>query len=107
MVISSLHIAEEVHMSDVQVTCVNKHPRDNPHDGITHLGGMVLGRRWRLTRQAVVDDISNKLNTYYTLVNGKRADVGIVHGTNGDYLRTYADNQWNDNLLNLPECPTN
>jgi len=37
-------------------------------------------------------------------VNGKRADIGIVEGQNGPYLRTYADGQWNDNLLALPEC---
>jgi hypothetical protein len=28
-----------------------------------------------------------------------------VDGPNGKYLRTYADGQWNDNLLSLPECP--
>jgi hypothetical protein len=27
-------------MADVQVKCINKQPRNNPHEGITHLGGM-------------------------------------------------------------------
>jgi hypothetical protein len=31
------------------------------------------------------------------------AMTGVVHGPNGDYVRTYADGQWNDNLLALME----
>jgi hypothetical protein len=34
-------------MADVQVTCINKQPRDDPHEGITHLGGAT----WKWTRQ--------------------------------------------------------
>ena len=62
-------------MADVQVTCINKQPRHNPH-----------------------------ANNFYTRVNGKRADVGVVHGPNGDYVRTHADDVWNDNFLTLTEC---
>lgn len=87
-------------MADVQVTCINKQPRNNPHEGITHLGAS----GWKWTRQQVIDSINNKTNTFYTRVNGRRADVGVVHGPNGDYVRTYADQEWNDNLLALPEC---
>jgi len=29
--------------------------------------------------------------------------VGVIHPTQGQpYLRTYADGQWNNNLVNLP-----
>jgi len=87
-------------MADVRVTCINKQPRQNTHEGITHLGGA----GWRWTRQQVINSIQAKTNTFYTLEAGKRADIGVVRGTNGDYLRTYADGQWNDNLLSLPEC---
>lgn len=88
-------------MADVRVTCINKIPRYNPHEGITHLGG----NGWKWTRQQVIDSIQNKSNTFYTLVNGNRGDIGVVNGPNGSYLRTYADGAWNDNLLSLPECP--
>ena len=88
-------------MADVQVTCINKQPRQNPHEGITHLGGA----GWHWTRQQVIDAIEARTNTFYTFVAGKRADVGVVDGPNGKYLRTHADRQWNDNLLALPECP--
>jgi hypothetical protein len=87
-------------MPDVQVTCINKQARNNPHEGITHLGGST----WRWTRQQVIDSIKAKTNTFYTLVQNKRADVGVVEGPNGEYLRTHADGKWNDNLLALPEC---
>lgn len=87
-------------MADVQVRCINKVPRDNPHEGITHLGGA----GWKWTRAQVIASIEGRTNTFYTLVNGKRADVGVVDGPNGKYVRTYADGYYNDNLLALMEC---
>lgn len=87
-------------MADVQVTCINKQPRNSTHEGITHLGG----NGWKWTRSEVIQSIRNKTNTFFTRVNGNRGDIGIVEGQNGPYLRTYADGQWNDNLLALPEC---
>ena len=88
-------------MSDIQVTCINKQPRNNPYEGITHLGGT----SWKKTRVDVIQLIENKSNTYYTMVKGKRAEVMVVDGSNGKYVRTFADGVWNDNLLALDECP--
>jgi hypothetical protein len=88
-------------MADVQVTCIKKQPRQNPHEGITHLGGP----GWQWTRQQVIDSINAGSNTFYTMALGKRANIAVVNGPNGPYLRTHADGQWNDNLLALPECP--
>ena len=87
-------------MSDVQVTCINKQPRDSTHEGITHLGGS----GWHWPRKQVIDSIEAKTNTFFTKVAGNRGDIGVVNGPNGKYLRTYADGKWNDNLLSLPEC---
>lgn len=88
-------------MADVQVTCINKLPRNDTHEGITHLGG----KEWKWTRAQVIQSIQDKSNTFYTLVNGKRADVRVIDGSNGKYVRTYADGIWTDNLLALAECP--
>jgi len=87
-------------MADVQVTCINKQPRENPHEGITHLGG----KGWHWTRQQVVDSINAGTNTFHTLVAGRRANVAVINGPNSPYLRTHADGVWNDNLLALSEC---
>lgn len=87
-------------MADVQVTCINKPNRESPHDAITHLGGA----GWRWTRQQVVDSIKNRTNTFFTLVGGKRANIGVVNGPHSEYVRTYADGVWTDNLLALNEC---
>jgi hypothetical protein len=60
---------------------------------------------WKWTRQQVIESIEAKTNTFFTLVGGNRADIGVVNGPNGKYVRTYADGKYNDNLLALPECP--
>jgi uncharacterized protein DUF3892 len=89
-------------VADVQVRCVSKQLRQDPHHGITHLGG----ETWRWTRQQVVTSIEAKTNTFYTLVGGTRTNVAVVDGPNGKYVRTHADGKWTDNLLALPECVT-
>lgn len=87
-------------MADVRVTCITKPNRLSKHEGITHLGGP----SWRWTRQQVVDSIKAGTNTFYTMTVAGRADIGVVEGPGGDYVRTYANGQWTDNLLALPEC---
>ncbi|WP_456781875.1 DUF3892 domain-containing protein [Bradyrhizobium sp. USDA 3315] len=44
------------------------------------------------------------MNTFSRL-SAASADVGVVHGPNGKYVRTHADGFYNDNLLALPKCP--
>ncbi|WP_027146043.1 DUF3892 domain-containing protein [Mesorhizobium sp. WSM3626] len=87
-------------MADVQVTCINKVPRENKHEGITNLGNAT--GKW--SRSQVIQWIETSTHTFYTSVGGKRADVAVVNGPNGKYVRTHADGQWNDNLLALSEC---
>lgn len=87
-------------MAEVQVTCIAKGTFGSGHEAITHLGG--AGWKWPVAD--VIASIRSKTNTFYTLVWGKRAEVGVVDGASGPYLRTYADGQWNNNLLELGEC---
>lgn len=45
----------------------------------------------------------DKGHAYIEQVTGQRATVGVVDPAVGEkYLRTYADGQWNNNLLSLP-----
>lgn len=90
-------------MAVVYVACINKQPRNNPHEGITHLGGPG-GGGWKWTRQQVIESIEARTNSFFTEVDGNRADIAVVDGPNGKYVRTHADGKWNDNLLSLPEC---
>jgi hypothetical protein len=88
-------------MADVLVTCVLKDAnKSDSHTGITHLGGA----NWFWTAEAVIASIRARTNTFYTMVGGRRANVGVVEGQNGPYLRTHADGSWNNNLLALPTC---
>ncbi|MES2985462.1 MAG: DUF3892 domain-containing protein [Pseudomonadota bacterium] len=87
-------------MADVQVTCVIKEDRNNPHEGITHIGGY----GWLWTRREVIESIKSRLNTFYTLSGNIRADIVVVDGPNGPYIRTKKDSVLTDNLLFLTAC---
>jgi len=60
------------------------------------------------TREEAIASIEAKTNTFYVYDNAKakRSDVGVIYPNDRrqPYLRTYADSDWNDNLLSLPQC---
>lgn len=92
-------------MAEVQVTCITKPHPQSPHEHITHLGNPQLG--WKWAREDVIRSIEAKTNTFYVIDprTGQRSDVGIVRPVGrSPYLRTYADGDWNDNLLSLDQC---
>jgi hypothetical protein len=94
-------------MADAQVTCITKPHPQSPHEHITHLGN---AGRWMWTREQVIASIDENSNTFFVLdpVSGKRADIGVVRQAGKEpYVRTYADRQWNNNLLSLNQCPLN
>jgi hypothetical protein len=95
-------------MAQFQVTCINKPDRDSPHEHITHIGGGTGINRWKLKRDDAIKQIESKTNSFY-VVDPKNANkvshVGVIHPAYGHaYLRTYADGDWNNNLLALDEC---
>ncbi|MGI8854756.1 MAG: DUF3892 domain-containing protein [Thermomicrobiales bacterium] len=85
-----------------EVTCVKKHPQLDRHKGITHLGG----KGWQMTRWQVTAAINSGGETFYTQVDGKRAVLQVVDDPEAAYVRAVIDDQWSDDLLALPECPT-
>lgn len=92
-------------MADVQVTCITKPDPQSPHEHITHLGNPPL---WVWTREQVISSIEAKTNTFFVRdpYSGKRSEVGVVReARKAPYLRTYADGNWNNNLLSLNQCP--
>lgn len=60
-----------------------------------------------VTREGMVkwlDESKSNQAIVYSQNRRNSSYVGVVHRDNApDYIRTYADKQWNDNLLTLPE----
>ena len=50
-------------MADVQIRCINKTPRNDPYEGITHLGNS----QGKWTRQQIIGWIEDRSHTFYTL----------------------------------------
>ena len=93
-------------MADLQVTCITKSNPQSPHEQITYLGNP--SGSWKWTREEVITSIDAKAHTFFVFdaISGKRSEVGVVRfGGQAPYLRTYADGNWNNNLLSLPQCP--
>lgn len=95
-------------MTDVRITCITLSDTNAAHEHITHVGSPQFspaGSKWTVSQ--VVNAIENKQHTFHVTNSlGKRADVGVVDPGGGKrkYIRTYADGQWNNNLLSLPGC---
>jgi hypothetical protein len=89
-------------MADCRITHITKKNRQSTHEHITHAGNPPT---WYWKREDIIESINIKTNTFYVFENGNRSNVGVVNPNDGrlQFLRTYADNVWNDNLLALPE----
>jgi Protein of unknown function (DUF3892) len=93
-------------MADVQITCIRKPHPQSAHEHITHVGNPHVGWEWE--RERVIASIDARTNTFYVIdpFTGKRSDVGVVRAAGKlPFLRTYADGDWNNNLLSLNQCP--
>lgn len=95
-------------MADCQITCITKPDRFSSHENITHVGNPTAGGTgWIWPRERVIQSIEANENTFFVLdpVSNKRSEVGVVRSSGKlPYLRTYADGDWNNNLLSLNQC---
>jgi Protein of unknown function (DUF3892) len=91
----------------VQIRCINKNPRNDPHKRINHVGGLNADNtRWKLTEDDAINGIKTGKWTFFVSVNGQTVDVIIATSPYGhEYLKTVADGVEPNNLLSLPECP--
>jgi hypothetical protein len=94
-------------MADCRISCVRKPNRNSPHEHITHVGNP--SANWMWPREDVIRSIEQKTNTFFVLdpTTGNRSEVGVVYPQDGrsPFLKTYADGEWDNNLLSFPECP--
>jgi len=92
-------------MARLQVSCINKTPRTDPHNRISHIGGIVNNTRWKHTENEAIANIEKGIYSYHVNRGGHDVDVIISHHNGNKYLKTVADGLQPDNLLALPECP--
>lgn len=90
----------------LQITCINKPDRMNPHESISYVTCKTLdGWRRKLTLQEAINQIESGEAEFYVSEADKTAKVVIGVSANGHkYLKTVADGAQPDNLLSLPEC---
>lgn len=94
---------------EVQIKCINKSSgnHDNPHEAISHYGyfSEKSGKTEKIKRQVMVDWVKQGNRAYVRDLKGDVAYCGRRKSVSGtEFLQTYADNVYTDNLLSLPEC---
>jgi hypothetical protein len=89
---------------DLQITCINKTDRWSAHERIKSVGGTSAGTRWKHSQPEVIRNIEGRVHTYYTMVNGQRANVIVATNNGNKYIKTTNDGEQPNNLLSLPEC---
>ncbi|MEX0785939.1 MAG: DUF3892 domain-containing protein [Dehalococcoidia bacterium] len=89
-------------IATLQVTCVLKDSSSDPCHRIQGVGGAT----WYYTVDEVIAHIEAGRARFYTLVNGRSADVIVaVNPRSGrKYIKTTADGYEPNNLLALPSC---
>jgi hypothetical protein len=90
-----------------EIKCINKTPRNDPHDRIHSVGGVNPdGGRWKLAQPAAVAGVDSGTYSFYVSQAGYIVDVIVAVSQFGHrYLKTVPDGVQPDNLLKLPECP--
>lgn len=90
----------------LQISCINKSNREAIHKKILFVGGIQNGSRWKYSLEDAIALIELRKVSFYVQINGRRADVIIaLSAAQNKYLKTTADSDQLNNLLNLPECP--
>lgn len=90
----------------LEVTCVSKTDRYNPHERIRGIGGNASETRWYLTQEQAIAAIETGQRQFFVRVNGREVRVIVAVSRYGNkYLKTEADGEQPNNLLSLPECP--
>lgn len=84
----------------LEITCIVKTDRQNPHERIQAVGGS--GFRYSLSD--AIKRIESKSNEFWTRGGGKIADVIIATHDGNKYLKTTNDGVQPNNLLALSTC---
>lgn len=91
----------------MEIKCVNKTDRMNPHERIQNIGGVnANGTWWKQTQAVTITEIESGSWSFYVTRGGRTVDVIVATSRFGNkYIKTREDGEQPDNLLSLPECP--
>lgn len=91
---------------DIQIKCIKKTDRMNPHERIQGVGGINPdGTPWYLSEDDAIAGIKAGKWRFWTTAGGKSVWVEVVPHHIRPYLKTVADGIHPNNLLALPPCP--
>jgi hypothetical protein len=91
---------------NLEIQCINKSNRYNPHERIVRIGGISNGQRWSMTQVEAIVAIEQGQYSFFVNRGGRIVRVIVAASRLGNkYLKTEADGEQPDNLLSLPECP--
>lgn len=91
--------------TDVEIKCIRKRDRQNPHERIQGVGINADGNRRFLPLDEAIRGVLNGTWRFWTQGGGKSVWVVVAYHEGNPYLKTEADGVQPDNLLALPECP--
>ena len=87
----------------IQITHIKFSGSIAQHQSITHYKWRSSTGTGESTKATMVAWVDDKKNTAHVGQGPFQVNVAAVHPTTGAaYLRTYADEQWSNNLLSLP-----
>jgi hypothetical protein len=93
-------------INTIQITCIRKTNRIDPHERIEGVGGISPdGSSWYISHDQAIAAIESGEWKFWTSGGGKSVWVIIAERSGHKYLKTEPDNVLPDNLLHLPVCP--
>lgn len=90
----------------LEITCVTKRRRNEPHLCISHVGGtFTTGKPWKVTVAEAANNIESGRHSFHVTVNGQPVPVEVAVYQGNKYLKTPQDGERPERLLTLPACP--
>jgi Protein of unknown function (DUF3892) len=90
-----------------RIQCINRSDRYDPHQRITHVGGLNgNGTQWRVSQPEAIAGIERRQwSLFVEQPAGDPVEVVVAVSPYGHkYLKTTADDDQPNDLLSLPEC---